>query len=158
MWKVLLASLLLSATAAAEPALKALDPHVRVVNARGHKALNLKASPTGWRLELRGEDDGVAEVFDVTPGSPARTVTLALRRGLVTFDRARFAGGHVYRVALRGDAATLGVGFVYLYPEAPAKMAAPERPRVQRLGFDASDAKGGDAEDEMPAVADKGHL
>jgi hypothetical protein len=163
MSKVLLASLVLSGLfsgfAAAEPSLKALSGRqVRVAVAqKGKMALAVRASASGWRLELRAADNGVAEVFDVTPGSPSRTWTLAMTGGLVTFDRGRFAGGHTYRVSLHVDTQTTGVGFVYLYPEAPAKMAAPERPRTQRLRFDGDDAKEAEG-DSSPTIANKGRL
>ncbi|HEX4462311.1 MAG TPA: hypothetical protein VIA18_30250 [Polyangia bacterium] len=162
MWNALYASFVfafaLVGTAHSEPALKALNArsvHVAVA-AKGKSAVAVHASASGWRLELRAADSGVAEVFDVTPGSPTRTWTLAMNGGLVTFDRARFVGGHTYRVSLHVDTTTTGVGFVYLYPEAPAKLPKPERPRAQQLRFDAND-KGGD-DDSAPTVADKGHL
>ena len=162
MYKALLASFVLAVvvgTAHAEPALKALNArsvHVAVAQ-KGKSAVAVHASASGWRLELRAADSGVAEVFDVTPGSPSRTWTLAMNGGLVTFDRARFAGGHTYRVSLHVDTTTTGVGFVYLYPEAPAKLPKPERPRVQQLRFDGNDTQGGD-DNSGPTVADKGHL
>lgn len=149
----------LAASAHAEPPLKALSArqvHVSVAS-KGKTALAVRPSPSGWRLELREADNGVAEVFDVTPGSPSRTWTLAMTGGLVTFDRARFAGGHTYRVSLHVDTTTTGVGFVYLYPEPPAKIAAPAPPRTQRLRFDNADTHGED-DDETPTVASKGRL
>jgi hypothetical protein len=149
----------LSASAQAEPQLKALSArqvHVSVAS-KGKTALAVRPSASGWRLELREADNGVAEVFDVTPGSPSRTWTLAMNGGLVTFDRARFAGGHTYRVSLHVDTTTTGVGFVYLYPEPPAKIAAPAPPRTQRLRFDNADTHGDD-DDETPTVAAKGRL
>ncbi len=149
----------LSAAAQAEPALKALSArqvHVSVAS-KGKTALAVRPSASGWRLELREADNGVAEVFDVTPGSPTRTWTLAMNGGLVTFDRARFAGGHTYRVSLHVDTTTTGVGFVYLYPEPPAKIAAPAPPRTQRLRFDSADTHGDD-DDETPTVAAKVRL
>lgn len=130
--------------ASAEP-LVAHDAHeVRLMVAgKARRAVQLRPSTTGWRLELGTSRARVAEVFDVTPNTPARTFTLAVTAGEVVFDRTRFAGGHAYRLQLFTGDAPLATGFVYLVAEAPAK-EAPRR-RAQELRFEpAEDAPAAD--------------
>ena len=123
---------------------------VRVsVSNRSQKALGLHATPSGgWRLDLEG--DGVsADVIDLTPGTPARTVTIAVITNTIKFDRVRFAGGHVYRVQLNGGPKGPSVSLVYLFPDgAPAKMAPQGKKAsgAQRVRFD----------DNEPATKDEG--
>jgi hypothetical protein len=118
---------------------------VRVsVGNRAQKAFGLHATAGGgWRLDLEG--DGVsADVIDLTPGTPARTLTIAVITNTIKFDSARFAGGHVYRVQLNGGARS-SVSLVYLFPDAiPAKM--PKKSGAQRVRFDADE----------PATKDEG--
>jgi hypothetical protein len=127
--------LLLVSIAAHADALRARNGReVRVMVAqKPRRAIEVTPSAPGWRLEVDAR--GAAEVFDVTPGTPARTFSLPVSAGALLFDRNRFAGGHVYRVQLRaGDSSTSG--FVYLRPDPPTK-DAPRRPReVTRLRFD----------------------
>ena len=110
---------------------------VSVAN-RAQKALALRATAGGgWRLDLEG--DGVsADVIDVTPGTPARTVTIEVVTNTITFDNVRFAGGHVYRVQLNGGPKGPAASLVYLYPDAPAKIPA-RKAGPQRVRFDGNE-------------------
>jgi hypothetical protein len=129
-----------SALAVAEPALpvKHLDAvHVSVGN-RSQKALALRPLPGGgWRIDLEGDGD-TADVIDLTPGTPARTVTLAVVTNTLKFDTARFAPGHVYRVQLNGPKRP-SVSLVYLYPPAGTDKL-PKKAAAQRLRFEADEA------------------
>ena len=129
-------ALLVSLPVAADP-LKAVNAQdVRVpLAAKPLRALGVRGTPEkdGWRLQLRTPSDGTAEVFDVTPGTPAITFTLRLVAGLISFDLGRFAGGHTYHVAVRGKSATSS-GLVYLYPDAP--IAKQSRAAATRVKFE----------------------
>jgi hypothetical protein len=132
-------ALFLAGTAWAEPLVARNGDEVRLVVAqKPRKALRIKPTASGWRLELGGaRANGVAEVFDVTPGSPARTFNLAVSGGEVLFDRDRFTGGHAYRVQLFSDGRAGASGFVYLVAEAPVKVAPHG---AQRVRFEAEEA------------------
>jgi hypothetical protein len=129
---------------------------VRVsVSNRAQKALGLRAATGGgWRLDLEG--DGVsADVIDLTPGTPARTVTIAVITNTIRFDSARFAGGHVYRVQLNGGPKGPLASLVYLYPDAaPAKMPA-KKAGPQRVRFDGNEPE---TKDEGISRVEKGSL
>ena len=107
--------------------------HVSVAN-RKQKALGLHALRSGgWRLDLEGDGDS-ADVIDLTPGTPARTFTVAVITNTLKFDALRFVGGHIYRVQLNG-AKRPSVSLVYLYPGAPTAQR-PKKAAAQRLRFD----------------------
>ena len=130
-----LLTLTLASTAQAEPLVPKNAVEVRLSAPRGKRAFALHPTKDGWLLELGpSAANGVAEVIDLTPGTPARTVALSVLGGQLRFDRARFAGGHAYRVQLRFDGKLGASGLVYLTPEAPAK-DAPKK-TIQRLRFD----------------------
>ena len=139
MKSLLVASLLLSIPAAAEPLKARNTKEVRVaVAGRELRGLQVRPTTEGWRLELGAQrGSGAAEVIDVTPGTPARFVTVAITAGEVLFDRVRFVGGHVYRVQLRVDNQPSASGYVYLVPETPVKEAP--RSRTERVRFDGNE-------------------
>ncbi len=143
-----------TALAAADPLpVKHVDSiRVSVAN-KSQKALALHPTAAGgWRLDLEG-DGTSADVIDMTPGTPARTLTVQVVMSTLKFDSARFAGGHVYRVQLNGGKRP-SVSLVYLYPDASvAKM--PKKPATQRVRFDSNDAP---AADDGIARVDKGSL
>lgn len=119
---LVLALLFLSLPAAADPLKAENASDVRVpMAAKLQRALGVRVTTEkdGWRLQLRAPVEGVAEVFDVTPGSPAVTFTLRLVAGMISFDLARFSGGHTYHVAVRSPQ-SVSTGLVYLYPDASA--------------------------------------
>jgi hypothetical protein len=148
--------LLLALPVAAEPLKASNAQDVRVsVAARPQRALGVRATPdqSGWRLQLRAPVEGVAEVFDVTPGTPAITFTLRLVAGLISFDLARFAGGHTYHVAVKSASATgsgTSTGLVYLYPNATT-LKQPRRAAATRVRFDEHEAKAPAGSDEIVA-------
>jgi hypothetical protein len=150
-WVVLLS--LWSASALAEPlmAKNAADVRVSVANKTRH-AFSLKPLATGgWQLELAADGER-ADLIDVTPGTPARTLTVAVVARVVRFDDVRFVGGHVYHLSLRSGA-RVSSGFVYLYPAAAQKV----RPRgsVEKVRFSDGD---GDTSDGEIGHVDKGAL
>jgi len=124
---------------------------VSVANKSQH-AIGLRPLPggAGWRLELAGAGDA-ADIIDVTPGTPARTLSVAVVGRMLAFDAQRFAGGHIYRVQLRGHGAW---SFVYLYPD-PATLKLPKK-GTERVRFDPDDSAAPD--DGAPARTDKGSL
>jgi hypothetical protein len=155
------------APAAAEPLpVKHVEAvRVSVANKSQH-ALGLRALPAGagWRLDLAGEGDSdSADIIDVTPGTPARTLTVVVIARTLKFDPLRFAGGHVYRVQLHG-AKRAAWSFVYLYPDAAAlKLPARKPGGAERVRFDAADgaaaaAAAANGDDGAPAPTDKGAL
>ena len=125
---------------------------VSVANKSQH-AIGLHAMPGGggWRLELAGAGEA-ADVIDVTPGTPARTLGVTVVGHTLAFDAQRFAGGHVYRVQLRGHAAW---SFVYLWSD-PATLKLPAKKGTERVRFDPDDSAA--ADDGAPARTDKGSL
>ena len=143
------------ALARAELPVKHVDSvRVSVAN-RSQKALALRAAAAGgWRLDLEGEGD-TADVIDLTPGTPARTITLAVVTNTLQFDAVRFTGGHVYRVQLNGKKRP-SVSLVYLYPD-PSKLKLPptKKTSAQRVRFDGDDAP---ARDDGITRVDKGAL
>ncbi len=144
-----------SALAMAEPLPVKRVEAVRVsVASRSQHAIGLRALPggAGWRLELAADGDG-ADAIDVTPGTPARMLSVPVVGRTLTFDALRFAGGHVYRVQLRGDKRW---SFVYLYPD-PATLKLPvKKSGTERVRFDEHEAPADD--DGAPARVDKGSL
>ncbi|HEX6836824.1 MAG TPA: hypothetical protein VF334_09645 [Polyangia bacterium] len=145
------------AVAVAEPLPAKHVEAVRVsVASRSQHAIGLRALPAGagWRLELAADGDS-ADVIDVTPGTPARMLSVPVVGRALTFDALRFAGGHVYRVQLRGDKRSAW-SFVYLYPD-PATLKVPAKKRgTERVRFDDNDAPATD--EGAPARVDKGSL
>jgi hypothetical protein len=145
------------ALAGAELPVKHMDSvRVSVAN-RSQKALALHAAAGGgWRIDLEG--DGVsADIIDVTPGTPARTITVAVVMNTLKMDSVRFAGGHVYRVQLNGGKRA-SVSLVYLYPDAAKMKGAPvvKKGGAQRVRFDAGESAGSD--DGAPERTEKGAL
>lgn len=144
-----------SALAVAEPLpVKRVEAvRVSVANKSQH-AIGLRALPggAGWRLELAAAGDG-ADAIDVTPGTPARMLSVPLIGRALAFDALRFAGGHVYRVQLRGDRRW---SFVYLYPDPATLKLPPKKSGAERVRFDDNDAPARD--DGAPARVDKGSL
>jgi hypothetical protein len=100
------------------------------------RGVGLSHEADGWHLELASVESTIAQIIDVTPGAPARTLTLAIHDGELIFDPRRFAGGHVYQVSLMSDAASQGTRWVFLVP-APTRVkeptVAPKEP--QQLKF-----------------------
>ena len=145
------------AIAAAEPLPVKHAEAVRVsVASRSQHAIGLRALPggAGWRLELAA-DGGSADAIDVTPGTPARMLSVAVVGRTLSFDAVRFAGGHVYRVQLRGEKRAPW-SFVYLYPDPAALKLPPKKSGAERVRFDEHD--GPAADDGAPARVDKGSL
>jgi hypothetical protein len=120
---VVLVSLLALAVPAGA-ALKTKDAEaVRVRVAGGAKmGVGLRPHSDGWRLRLEETGGGArAELIDVTPGTPARTLSVMVSGDELLLDHVRFHGGHVYHVMIRRGEKSIGSGFVYLYPAAPIK-------------------------------------
>ena len=147
------------ALAVAEPLPVKHVEAVRVsVASRSQHAIGLRALPggAGWRLELATDGDGgSADAIDVTPGTPARMLSVAVVGRALSFDAVRFAGGHVYRVQLRGEKRAPW-SFVYLYPDPAALKLPPKKSGAERVRFDEHD--GPAADDGAPARVDKGSL
>jgi len=133
-----LALFLLPCAARADlPVKHAVAVRVSVLN-RAQKALGLHAVDAGgWRLELAAAGTS-ADVIDLTPGTPARTLNVAVVGSSLHFDSGRFVAGHVYRVQLNG-AAKPSVGLVYLYPDATAAKMPAHKAGAQRVRFDADE-------------------
>ena len=146
------------ALAAAEPLpVKHVEAvRVSVANKSQHAiGLRALAGGAGWRLDLAGDGDS-ADIIDVTPGTPARTLTVAVIGRALKLDALRFAGGHVYRIQLHGEKRD-SWSFVYLYPDASTlKLPARKTPSTQRVRFDADESAASD--DGAPARTDKGAL
>ena len=82
-----------------------------------------------WKLRLELTDAQARfDVIDVTPNTPARTISLRANAGEVVFD-GRFEGGHVYRIATATSST-----FVYLQP--PAVMQAPQQKGPAKVDFE----------------------
>lgn len=141
MLRAVTASLVLcvAASASATPLRVRNAAVVRVKVGSDSKAgLSLRAEEHGWRLKL----DGAAalqrlSVIDVTPGTPAQTLSLKVVAGEAMFDAVRFQGGHVYRISNGADAAA----YVYLQPSAAlaAQPKAGPGAGTGRLDFDDGD-------------------
>jgi hypothetical protein len=151
--------LLLSLPCAARaelPAKHAESVRVSVLN-RAQKALGLRAlEGGGWRLELTSESVS-ADLIDMTPGTPARTLTVAVVGGTLKLDGVRFIAGHVYRVQLNGGAKP-SVGLVYLYPDASAAKMSTKKAGTQRVRFDADEPPAAGTKDEGISHVEKGSL
>jgi hypothetical protein len=139
-WVVVLSLWAASAVAEPLPAKNAEDVRVSVANKSRHAFALKPLAAGGWQLEL-GADAERADLIDVTPGTPARTLTVPVVARAVRFDAVRFVGGHVYHLSLRAGA-RVASGFVYLHPATAAK----ERPRgrAERVRFDPDDAPADD--------------
>jgi hypothetical protein len=159
MSRVLFLSFLLCGAVAQADGLPARNgDEVRLnVNQRSRKATRLRPTGEGWRLELSATSaNGAADVFDVTPGTPARTLSVMVNGGSILFDRVRFAGGHAYRVQLRSNGRAAESGFVFLVADPPPK----ELPRrgAERLRFDDETAKSSKTSDDKIAPVEKAPL
>jgi hypothetical protein len=100
------------------------------------RGVGLSHEADGWHLEVARVETTMAQIIDVTPGAPVRTLTLAIHDGELIFDPRRFVSGHVYQVSLMSDDASLGTRWVFLVPD-PTRVKeptfAPKEP--QRLKF-----------------------
>jgi hypothetical protein len=128
------------------------------VNQKSRKATRLRPSSEGWRLELAASSaNGAADVFDVTPGTPARTLSVMVNGGSLLFDRVRFVGGHAYRVQLRSNGRAIDSGFVFLVADPPLKVAP--RRGAERLRFEPDEAsKSSKPADDKIAPVEKAPL
>jgi len=87
-------------------------------------------------MRLPGTGGGAsADVIDVTPGTPARTLRVMVAGDELLFDGLRFQGGHVYHVQLRRGSEAIGSAFVYLYPEAPQLKDTPRGRQPTKVQF-----------------------
>jgi hypothetical protein len=131
----------------------------KVVRVRGVAGTpyQLASDGAGWRVELAELPAGgtSAELIDVTPGTPARTLSVPLDGATLRLDEFRFVAGHVYRLQLRKAGAAVAVGLVYLAPHADP--AAPRRPSSNRVDFAEGERPAADAAD-LPAAQPKGRL
>lgn len=129
-------------TKAAFKAVNASTIRVRV-NGDSKPGLQLRSlDDAGWRLKLQGQL-GLMRLLaiDVTPGTPAQTLSVRVAAGEALFDAQRFQGGHVYRVS-----SAEGATYVYLQPS--ATLAAQPKAGPGQIDF---------AEGER-AVADEGSI
>lgn len=118
---------------------------VRVrVNGDSKAGLQLRSQDdAGWRLKLEGQLGLMRlSAIDVTPGTPAQTLSVRVAAGEALFDAQRFQGGHVYRVS-----SAEGATYVYLQPSATLA-AQPKSNGPGQIDF---------AEGER-AVADEGNI
>jgi hypothetical protein len=151
-------SLVAIAGAAPSVTLEARDAQSVRVKVGGESRIGFGLRPRageGWRLRLVEMNHGAhAEVVDVTPGTPARTLRVAMSGGELFFDHVRFQGGHVYRVQLRQGAALAGHAFVYLYPEAVVKEAprGKESSRPAKIEFREESLNDSSGSDEIIPV------
>ncbi len=118
------------------------------------KGVGLRGEGDGWHLELPvshpTEAVDVAEIFDVTPGAPARTWTLAVRNDELRFDLQRFVGGHSYRVQLFSGDERRDTLWVLLFPsprieQTKELVRAPKEPPQQLRFVDHEPAASDDA-------------
>ena len=120
---------------------------VRVTMAQGsQRGLGVKPERDGWRLQLslaKVSQDTSVEVIDVTPGTPARTLSVLLRGEEALLDGQRFEGGHVYRVQLRSGSG-IDSAYVYLYPSGPVA-AVKEGPTKLEFAGDEREGTSGPA-------------
>jgi hypothetical protein len=143
---LLVAALLAGAPATATPS-RTRSLRVKVGNGT-RRGIGLHGAADGWHLELaRGDAHRLAEVIDVTPGAPARTLTLAVGNDEVVLDPRRFVGGHVYQVLLLGDDVRQETRWVFLFPSATRTKDSPQPPpkEPQKIKF---------VDDEKPAGDD----
>jgi hypothetical protein len=107
-----------------------------VVNRAPRLALSLRPQPSGgWRVTLLGRvASGAAQLIDLTPGTPARTLSATVLGGELTLDTPRFVAGHVYQLQLRGEGGPGSSALVYLVP--PRTEKAPRRAGPTRVRFD----------------------
>jgi len=155
----LAAAALLSFSSSANAAASLRLRGAKVVRVRGVSGtpFQLASDGTGWRLELADLPAGgtSAELIDVTPGTPARTLSLVVDGATLHLDDLRFAAGHVYRLQLRKAGAAVAVGFIYLPPRTDD--AAPTRRPSNRVDFAEGERPAGDPA-ELPAPQHKGRI
>ena len=134
---VIVASWCLSA--AAEPAVKNGET-VRVSLAgRSQRAVGLRYAETGWSYDGARERTR-ADLIDMTPGTPARTLSVTIVGNTLKLDGVRFVGGHVYRAQLSGGARPAPtVLLLYLYPDPATAKLPSKKAGAQRVRFDSSD-------------------
>jgi hypothetical protein len=152
----LLFALLVAAPAQALPLQLKNAESVRVqVNRQSKPAFALRPDKDreGWRLAFVDGANGSAELVDVTPGTPARTLAVPINGGELFLDGGRFAGGHVYHLVLRRSGAFVGSSYVYLYPVAPLKEGPRRGP--QRVQF-VADEPANPSSDEIQPVSKSG--
>ncbi len=126
------------------------------VGSQRRDTIALRARTEGWRLVLSGTTaNGSAEIVDLTPGTPARTLSVILNGDELLLDNTRFVGGHVYRVQLRRGGVAVESGFVYLYPMVYLK-DAPRSKEPQRLKFAGDEAAASDGDDTIKPVSKSG--
>jgi len=123
--------------AGAEPAVKNGET-VRVSLAgRSQRAVGLRYTDAGWSLDVTGERTR-ADLIDMTPGTPARTLSVAIVGGTLKLDTVRFVGGHVYRAQLAGGARPT-VMLVYLRPDPATAKVSSKKAGAERVRFDADE-------------------
>ncbi|MDB4965436.1 MAG: hypothetical protein JWN44_1125 [Myxococcales bacterium] len=147
---LLLAALTANAAEKAVP-LEPTEVRVAVAN-RSQKALGLRPLPTGgWRLDLPSNAD-TADIIDLTPNTPARTITLSIVGRALRFDAIRFTGGHVYRIQLKTGPSPSTSTLVYLYPQPSTE---PRHRAPQRVKFSPDERP---TDDSPLSTVDKGSL
>jgi hypothetical protein len=154
----LLAILLGASQAAAAPL---IGKHARrmLVSVNHHRrgGLGVRPCSDGWHLRLAHSPNGLAELIDVSPRTPARTISQGLDGDELYLDTGRFKGGHVYQLQLRRGEAIVSRGYVYLYPR--SSRSARDCPAPQRLVFGSAEmSEPGDDDGSSPAVVAKNTL
>jgi hypothetical protein len=114
---------------------------------RSQKAVGLRwTDGGGWLFEVAPERTH-AELIDMTPGTPARTLSVPIVGGVLKLDGVRFAGGHVYRAQLSGGARPAAqVMLLYLHAD-PAVAKLPAKKGTERVRFDGDEAAAPEADD-----------
>jgi hypothetical protein len=129
----------------------------KVVRVRGVAGtpFQIAADASGWRLELAELPAAgtSAELIDVTPGTPARMLTVRVEGTTLHLDDFRFVAGHVYRLQLRKAGAPMAVALVYLPPRADDLPRATSSNRVDFVEGEQPAVDG-----DMPAPQRKGRL
>jgi hypothetical protein len=138
MRNLMLLGLLVSSTALAAPTFRPKNGHtVRVVlGEKKERGFGVKHAHGEWRVELGQTHAAMAEVVDVTAGTPGSKWEVSVESGALRLDQ-RFIAGHAYRVELRHGTQSLGSTLVYLYP--------PKAAAKQQVTF-ADDDSGADGE------------
>jgi hypothetical protein len=124
------------------------------INHKKQAALGVRPCADGWHLTLPRKDNALADRLDVTPRTPARTLSQGLDGDELYLDSSRFAGGHTYQLQLRRGETTVGRGYVFLYP----KRSKPARdcPAPQRFEFGSGEGADGEGAAEVEVVAKNG--
>lgn len=141
--------------AAAEPTVK--NGETVRVSLAGHaqRAVGLRFTDAGWSFDVATQRTR-AELIDVTPGTPARTLSVAIVGGTLKLDGVRFAGGHVYRAQLLGGARPAPtVVLLYLHPDPAAAKVPAKKAGAQRVRFDSDEPA---ADDSGISHVEKGSL